>query len=195
MRLILCCLLAGASLASGCASIVNGTTQIVTVETHRDHAPVEDASCELTNSKGSFHVRTPGTVPVSRAYGDLTVRCEKTGMDPGMATVASATKAMAFGNILFGGAIGAAVDTASGAAYDYPEIIRIEMGFNVVRNGMPTPTGTITAATPPAPSAVVAAAVPVPAAPAAAPRETTSTAPSSGKPVAMDDLRHLLAPR
>ena len=40
----------------------------------------------------------------------------------------SSTKAMAFGNILFGGPIGAGVDMASGAAYDYPNLITVMMG-------------------------------------------------------------------
>jgi hypothetical protein len=35
---------------------------------------------------------------------------------------------MAFGNLLFGGPIGAGVDMASGAAYDYPNLIPVTMG-------------------------------------------------------------------
>jgi hypothetical protein len=35
---------------------------------------------------------------------------------------------MAFGNIIFGGVIGAAVDAGSGAAYDYPPLISVIMG-------------------------------------------------------------------
>jgi phosphoketolase len=42
--------------------------------------------------------------------------------------VNSSTKGMAFGNILFGGPIGAGVDMASGAAYDYPNLITVMMG-------------------------------------------------------------------
>lgn len=205
MRSILCCLLASASLASGCASIVSGTTQDVLVQTHRNQHPVEGASCELTNSKGTYHVTSPGTVPINRAYGDLAVHCEKPGMDAGTATVASSAKGIAFGNVLIGGAIGAAVDTASGAAFEYPELIRVEMGFNTVHDGLPTPIdsaagstvrtdSTTVAANAPSPLAPVSASLDAPAVPARAPA-AASTAPSNGKPVAMDDLRHLLAPR
>jgi hypothetical protein len=35
---------------------------------------------------------------------------------------------MAFGNILFGGFIGAGVDMSTGAAYDYPDLIHVAMG-------------------------------------------------------------------
>ena len=39
-----------------------------------------------------------------------------------------AGRAMAFGNIIFGGAIGAGIDMADGSAYDYPKNITLEMG-------------------------------------------------------------------
>lgn len=37
--------------------------------------------------------------------------------------IEQSTKAMAAGNIIFGGIIGAGVDVATGAAYDYPAVI------------------------------------------------------------------------
>jgi phosphoketolase len=42
------------------------------------------------------------------------------------------------GNILFGGPIGAGVDMASGAAYDYPNLITVMMGSNTTV-GTPAP--------------------------------------------------------
>lgn len=71
---------------------------------------------------------TPGSATVSRSYNELSVRCEKDGVDPGIQTVKSSTKGMAFGNVLFGGVVGAGVDMATGAAYDYPALITVEMG-------------------------------------------------------------------
>jgi hypothetical protein len=120
--------IACASLLSGCASIVNGTNQIVSVEARNNGDTVVGAKCEMDNGKGKFYVTTPGTVTVHRAYDDMQVKCEKDGMQPGMAAVKSSTKGMAFGNILFGGFIGAAVDAGSGAAYDYPTMISVIMG-------------------------------------------------------------------
>jgi hypothetical protein len=38
---------------------------------------------------------------------------------------------MAFGNILFGGIIGVGVDTATGAAYDYPTLITVQLGSTI----------------------------------------------------------------
>ena len=62
---------------------------------------------------------------VHRAYGDLKVNCDKDGHEPGVASAKSTTKALAAGNILFGGVIGAGVDVATRGAYDYPELITV----------------------------------------------------------------------
>jgi hypothetical protein len=59
-------------------------------------------------------VETPGDVTVHQSYKALNVVCEKAHYASGEATIESKTKGMAFGNILFGGVIGAGVDVANG---------------------------------------------------------------------------------
>lgn len=109
---------------TGCASIVNGTNQPVSVET----PPVEGAVCTLTNDKGTWYVNSsPGSVTVHRSYVDLDVSCRKPGYKVAAQKFKSSTKGMAFGNVIFGGAIGAGVDMANGSAYDYPTNISIPM--------------------------------------------------------------------
>lgn len=115
-------------LLPGCASIVSGTNQVVSVETRSKGATLAGATCKLENSKGVFYVTTPGTVTLHRAYDDVSIKCEKDTMIPGIATVKSSTKGMMAGNILFGGFIGGAIDAGTGAAYDYPSLITIMMG-------------------------------------------------------------------
>ncbi len=117
---------------SGCASIVNGQTQVLSVKTLVQGAEIDKADCTMLNNKGTWYVTTPGTVSVHRSYQDLHVTCKKNGVDPGTVTVKSSTKAMAFGNILFGGVIGAGVDAGTGAAYDYPQLIAVEMGQTTI---------------------------------------------------------------
>lgn len=110
--------------ATGCASIVNGQNQPVSVST----SSVKGATCELENNKGKWYVpSTPGSVTIHRSFTDLNVKCEKKGYKRIQKRVASSTKAMAFGNIVFGGVIGAGVDMANGSAYDYPSEIRLDM--------------------------------------------------------------------
>lgn len=108
---------------SGCASIVSGNNQSLSVQS----TPVSGAECKLTNDKGTWFVpSTPGTVTVHRAYGAMVVECHKSGYS-GLVKADSSTKGMAFGNILAGGVIGAGVDMGTGAAYDYPDLITVPM--------------------------------------------------------------------
>lgn len=107
----------------GCASIVNGTNQSVSVNTGH----VGGATCSLENDKGKFVRNTPGSVVVNRSFNDLKINCNKKGYRPSFKQVASKTKAMAFGNAIFGGVIGAGVDIIAGAAYDYPNDIHVGM--------------------------------------------------------------------
>lgn len=117
---------------TGCASIVNGTNQPLSVETRMKGASLAGANCKLVNDKGTWFVTTPGSVTVHRSFADLSVQCDKEGIQPGITSIKSSTKGMAFGNILFGGVIGAGVDIANGSAYDYPPLIQIEMAETTV---------------------------------------------------------------
>jgi hypothetical protein len=128
---VLAALGAAAAMSTGCASIVTGQNQSLSVETRNSTSAVVGANCKLTNDKGTWFVITPGSVSVHRSYGDLAVQCEKEGVEPGILTAKSTTKGMAFGNIIFGGLIGAGVDAATGAAYDYPSMITVVMGKKI----------------------------------------------------------------
>ncbi len=70
----------------------------------------------------------------------MSVKCSKAGYVTNVTSVQSATEGMAFGNILFGGLIGAGVDMSTGAAYDYPNPITIELQPVVIKQGAPPPT-------------------------------------------------------
>ena len=150
-------------LGTGCASIVSGQNQSVSVETRsKQGEAVMSANCKLSNNKGTWFVTSPGSVTVRRSYEDLLINCEKENQEPGLASVKSSTKAMAFGNIIFGGVIGAGVDVASGAAYDYPTMITVLMGEKVNIDAPPAdkPAGAQPQATTGAVPAVAASAAP-----------------------------------
>jgi len=121
-------IVAAACLSTGCASIVSGNKQSIQVTTQSNGADVAGARCKLVNDKGIWFTTTPGTVHVQRSFKDLALSCTLEGVEPGLATIKSSTKAIAFGNILFGGLIGATVDMSTGAAYIYPELIKVELG-------------------------------------------------------------------
>lgn len=128
MRTLLLALVLAAILP-GCATITTGQNQSVSVETRAKGQSVVGAACKLANDKGTWFVTTPGSVTVSRAYGDMSINCTHEKAPPGALIVKSSTKAMAFGNIIIGGVIGAGVDIATGSAYDYPNLITVEMGL------------------------------------------------------------------
>lgn len=113
---------------SGCAAVVNTTYQVVAVDTVYLNGKVGGVRCKLHNDKGVYQVTTPGTVAVRRDYGDLIAVCEKEGLPSGIASFSSQTGGAVAGNVLVGGLLGVGVDTASGAAYDYPAVLRVMMG-------------------------------------------------------------------
>ena len=108
-------------LLNGCASITESKNQSMSVSTGN----VTGAMCTLSNSKGSYYVNsTPGSVMVRNACDQLTVTCTKEGYvptNPGAGSVQDEAKGMAWGNIVFGGIIGIAVDRSTGAGCSYPQ--------------------------------------------------------------------------
>ena len=106
---------------TGCASITESKNQSMSVST----GEVTGAMCTLSNSKGSYYVNsTPGSVMVRNACDQLTVTCTKDGYvpaNPGAGSVQDKSKGMAWGNIVFGGIIGIAVDRQTGAGCTYPQ--------------------------------------------------------------------------
>lgn len=118
-KMVAACFIAHLSLLYGCASVVTGQNQLISVLT--PNCP--GAVCTLVNDDGTYHVTTPGTVSVNREYDPMTISCEKEEIEPLLISVESKTQSAAFGNIILGGIIGAGVDMATGAAYDYPSEI------------------------------------------------------------------------
>ena len=104
---------------SNCASIMSDSVQAISVDTPN----CRGAKCTLNNSNGVYFVQsTPGTVSVEKAYGDLTVICEKDGQTFASTHQSNANVAT-YGNILLGGIPGALIDGGSGKGYDYPNYI------------------------------------------------------------------------
>lgn len=107
---------------SGCATITKGSSQPLTVST--DPA---GATCLLERDGKSLAAvnPTPGTVTIEKARAHISVLCKKEGYLDNTGVVASSFQTMTLGNILIGGLIGFAVDTASGAINQYPPMISL----------------------------------------------------------------------
>jgi hypothetical protein len=121
------------TLLTGCASITKDSNQPVKVETYsKENQAVAGVKCTAKNERGEWVATTPGNLVVHRSGQNLLVNCEKEGVAPGVATVVSRANGGMFGNILFGGGIGAIIDHNKGTAYSYPDWIRVIMGDNLV---------------------------------------------------------------
>lgn len=116
-------------LFSGCASITGDSVQAIRVETRlADGTEVRDADCELFNEYGSFKVKSPGSVMVHRSSTDINVACRKDGHGDAQGTAVSRANSGMWGNIIFGGGIGAVIDHSKGTAYTYPQWMQLTFG-------------------------------------------------------------------
>ncbi len=111
----------------GCASLVDGGMQKVSVETVGPKGVITAANCELRNSKGSSFVpATPDVALVYRDGGPLSVVCTKNGLPETSVTVRPSMNKVDVANVLSAG-IGEGVDIADGAGYSYPSRITVRM--------------------------------------------------------------------
>src|SRR5438105_11586833 len=104
-----------AMITAGCATIVKGTDQQVSIDT----PGYSGAECTLTSTSiGSRSLITPAVLTLPKSKENIAVRCHK-GCAKGTGIIASNTEEMSAGNILVGGVIGLGVDAASGAMNKY----------------------------------------------------------------------------
>jgi len=113
-----------ATLLSGCATIVKGTDQTVTVTT-----TPSGAMCELKRDGQTVAVvnPTPGSANIEKSKDDISVLCGKEGYQGGGGSLSSSFQGMTFGNLLFGGIIGVAVDAGSGAMHKYEKSVHVTL--------------------------------------------------------------------
>lgn len=103
----------------GCASIMHGTTQDIGISSSPTNARVSVDNTPLGN--------TPVVAKLSRGDNHM-VRIELDGYAPFEATLTKKVSGWVWGNIVFGGLIGLAVDAISGGLYNLtPEQIAGQM--------------------------------------------------------------------
>lgn len=127
-------LMAGLALLSGCSSIVNGTTQKVTVRamSQEKSGMVKvnpDAVCQSTNSNGTFESRSTDLVEVHRDNVPLVSVCSYADKAGKTTTESQFRGKSAAGNMFAGEFIGMAIDHATGASYEYPDNIEVVMNM------------------------------------------------------------------
>lgn len=119
-------MLLAASVASlsACSSIVEGTSQELVINT----VP-EGANCALIR-EGQVIGRvseTPGGITVKKSKHDITVECKKKGYQTATFFNKSDVAGATVGNIILGGGIGWAIDSANGADNKYTTPMNITL--------------------------------------------------------------------
>ena len=109
---------------SACSSIIEGTSQEITVNTNPT-----GADCALEREGVSIaHVNpTPGSATIKKTKYDITVRCNKDGYQEATYLNHSGAAGATLGNILAGGGVGWAIDSASGADNKYDNPVNITL--------------------------------------------------------------------
>ena len=104
MRLLCAAVVLGLFMVGGCATIVTGTTQPITITSEPTGATV---------TVGGNRLITPATVELSRKH-DATIVVEKEGYEAQQIVLKRKLQGWTFGNILLGGPVGLVVDAVSG---------------------------------------------------------------------------------
>jgi hypothetical protein len=99
----------------GCASIVSNNNSGTYIETDP-----EKARCELHGQDFTRVVETPNSVMLPSSAAPVTIACKASGYKNTTAMLDTKLDGWIFGNLLFGGIIGVAVDAARGAGQKFP---------------------------------------------------------------------------
>lgn len=117
-------LLAIALATSACSSIVDGTTQEIVVNTSPAGA---DCAIERQGLSIARVNPTPGAATIEKTKHDITIRCTKDTFHEATYFNKSDVAGATFGNIILGGGIGWAIDSASGADNKYTSPVNITL--------------------------------------------------------------------
>ncbi len=116
--------LAGIALLTGCSSIIEGTSQQITVNTN---PPGAECSLERQGTSIGRINPTPGAITIKKTKYDITVICNKPGYQTASYFNKSGAAGATFGNIVAGGGIGWAIDSASGADNKYDSPVNVTL--------------------------------------------------------------------
>ncbi|MHC5536862.1 hypothetical protein ACYOEI_01150 [Singulisphaera rosea] len=109
---------------SACSCIIEGTTQQITINTNP-----AGADCTLKRQEEVLgHVNpTPGSLLVKKTKYDINISCDKKGYQTATYLNHSGAAGATAGNIILGGGIGWAIDSAAGADNKYDSPVNITL--------------------------------------------------------------------
>lgn len=116
-KLALTCAILG---LTGCASMFTGTSSTINVT-----STPTGADCDLAG----HGVHTPGNIVISKSPDDITANCQKEGYLPGSTRVESSFNPVTLVDtlLMLPGALAYIIDFSTGAAFEYPEQVSINL--------------------------------------------------------------------
>lgn len=115
------------SLATACSTMVNGTHQTIPVNSTPSGANVR-VDCGLKPEAAAMKIVTPATVELRRKTQPCLLTLSKEGYEDASIMFARKVSGWVWGNLVFGGLIGWAIDGISGGLfYKVPETVQVEL--------------------------------------------------------------------
>jgi len=125
-KLLIVCMALSASVFAGCATIVSGSTQSISMSSVPSGATV-------TAEPGGAKATTPGSLILKRKDGPYKVTFALDGHDPYSVMLTVGTNGWVWGNLIIGGIIGLVIDTSTGAS---TKLSPDEVNVNLVKSGL-----------------------------------------------------------
>lgn len=116
-------LLTSSFVLTSCASIIEGSSQEVAVSL----AGADSAQCTAVSAEKTVEFTAPTTITIHKSYYPAEVTCSADGQTGSVKVLADVAN-WGYGGAILGVGVGAVVDSATGAAFEYPEEILVTMG-------------------------------------------------------------------
>ena len=157
-------------LLCGCSSIIEGRSQEIVINTNP-----AGANCTLLRNGSPIGTvsPTPSAVLIEKTKYDILIKCNKDGFQEATYMNKSGAAEATFGNIVLGGGIGWAIDSATGSDNKYDSPINLSLVPLYASSAPPASSASASAATPATDSTTQAAAPPA----VTAPPPVTDSAP------------------
>ena len=116
--------IAASIVISGCSSIVNEKTAGINIDAPGCPTGTE---CTLKNKKGEYQASVPSHVTIPKSDDALHIECRTPDGRVYVNAMESKMGAMIWGNVIFGGGVGAIVDAHTDAHRIYPHTVKVPM--------------------------------------------------------------------
>lgn len=116
------------ALLSGCSSIMEGSTQQLSINT-LNSVDKNNTTCKIVNDKGNWFTDGIDTTTIKKSNKDITIRCENETQEGETVLVSETKVGYMLANAIIWDlcTISCLIDHSTGALYEYPSSVQIPM--------------------------------------------------------------------